>query len=143
MILLCSEIYSMILLCSEIYPMMILLCSQGLSATVVKLTVDWNTTAHRSVFHTICCIWENFLKVKGEEIVCVQMPHFDFFLLHTDLYLSPLPSSSSSSSSAHEREGDVTSLGELGKTALTKIPVSVVVNLETAECQAKVDRRTK
>ena len=74
-----------------------------------------------------------------------KFPHFDFFLLHAELFLSPPPPSSSSSFSfsAHEREGDVTSLGELGKAALTRIPVSVVVSLETAECRAKVDRRAK
>ena len=85
--------------------------------------------------------------MKGKEILCgPNAPTFDFFLLHADLFLSPPPSSSSSSSSsssAHEREGDVTSLGELGKAALTRVPVSVVVSLETAECRAKVDRRAK
>ena len=82
--------------------------------------------------------------MKGKEILCgPNAPTFDFFLLHADLFLSPPPSSSSSSSSAHEREGNVTSLGELGKAALTRVPVSVVVSLETAECRAKVDRRAK
>ena len=72
-----------------------------------------------------------------------KFPHFDFFLLHAELFLNPPPPSSSFSFSAHESEGDVTSLGELGKEALTRVPVSVVVNLETAECRAKVDRRAK
>ena len=79
--------------------------------------------------------------MKGKEILCgPNAPTFDFFLLHADLFLSPPPPPSSS---AHEREGDVTSLGELGKAALTRVPVSVVVSLETAECRAKVDRRAK
>jgi len=48
---------------------------QDLSATVAKLTVNWNTTAHRSLFHTFSCIWDDIQEMGGRGFVLLNHQH--------------------------------------------------------------------